>query len=228
MTDADPPTPLNGTVCGLPGAVSVIVAVATLLPLADGVNFRLTRQESPGLNVLGTLQVPVPPNGKSIAFAPVTVMALTLNGALPEFEMVKVETALVAPTVTVPKLMDVGLSVIAGVPPVPLRGIWCGLPEALSVSVMVADRAPAACGVKTTPGKEQLAPAVKVVTQLFEAEKSAAFAPEIVTVEMTSDAVPELVTVITTGELEVLTGTAPKFTGDGLMVTAGTPAPTNT
>ena len=48
---------------------------------------------------------------------------------------------------TVPKLRLVGVNVIPIVPPVTVSGSWCGEPDALSLSVRFAVRAPAAEGV---------------------------------------------------------------------------------
>jgi hypothetical protein len=65
-----------------------------------------------------------------------------------------------------PNVMLTGDSVAIGAVPVPVSGMLCGLPEALSVTVIKPGRDPVAVGVKVTL-IEQLVPAARVVPQLF-------------------------------------------------------------
>ena len=93
-----------------------------------------------------------------------------------------------------PKLRLVGVKVTAGagVTPVPLKLTLCGLPEALSVIVTLALRAPLAEGVKVTL-IVQLDPAVSVlglIGQVFVWAKSPAFVPVKPILLMVKAAVP--------------------------------------
>jgi hypothetical protein len=68
-----------------------------------------------------------------------------------------------APSLTKPKFTLVGESF--AVVPVPLRGTFCGLPAALSVTLRAAERVPLAVGLKVTLIL-QLAPAAKELPQV--------------------------------------------------------------
>src|SRR5450432_1259936 len=76
--------------------------------------------------------------------------------------------ALVAPTVCEVNVRLVGLRAAEGptAVPVPVRLAVCGLPAALSVTVTVPVRVPAAVGVKVTL-MEQLAPAATELPQVL-------------------------------------------------------------
>jgi len=84
--------------------------------------------------------------------------------------------------------------------PVPDNAIVCGLPDALSVTVMTALREPDAAGVKVAP-IEHSALAAREVPQLFVTAKSAAFAPEAAMLVMDSAALPVFVSVTAWAEL---------------------------
>ena len=60
-----------------------------------------------------------------------------------------------------PNATFVGANVTADATPVPVRGTVCGLPEASSATLMLADLAPVAVGLKVTP-TPQLDPAFTV------------------------------------------------------------------
>src|ERR1700722_37767 len=81
--------------------------VAVRVPVAVGVNFALYVQLAPGASVL-LLQVPLPPQLKSPAESESLVI---VNEAFPVLVKVLSRTALVWPTVTLPKLMLVGFNV---------------------------------------------------------------------------------------------------------------------
>ena len=103
------------------------------------------------------------------------------------------------PTTLLPKARLVGESVIAGAgaTPVPASVIVCGLPGALSLTVTLAARDPAALGVNVTE-IVQLLPGARVVGasgQSLSCAKSAASAPPSPMLEMSSGAAPELVRV---------------------------------
>ena len=100
---------------------------------------------------------------------------------------VTVSAALVVPTFWPLKVSEVGETLGGTEPaPVPLRLAVCGLLAALSVTVSIALRAPAAVGVNVT-SMEQLAPAARVVPQLFVWAKSPLLVPVIEILEILTD-----------------------------------------
>ena len=103
---------------------------------------------------------------KSPALAPVIVMLVMVNEAVPVLLRVIAVPAVVVPRETVPKAADVGASVTMGAVPVPLKPAVCGLPEALSVMATEALRAPVAVGENVTL-IEQLPPAATLVPQVL-------------------------------------------------------------
>jgi hypothetical protein len=96
----------------------------------------------------------------------------------------------------VPKATLFGARVAAAVPPEPLRGTVCEPLEALSVKVRLAPSAPLMLGVNVVL-VVQLAPAARLVPQVFVWLKSAAFVPVTVMPVMESVALPEFVRVTT-------------------------------
>ena len=106
----------------------------------------------------------------------------------------------------------------------PLRLMVCGLPEALSVMLMVATRAPVVVGVKVTL-KTQVAFGASVVTQLagvVEEAKSPGLVPPRLIALMVSGPVPVLVSVTVWAALVVPTKRLPKLRLVlGVKVTAG-------
>src|SRR5579859_5763391 len=81
---------------------------------------------------------------------PVAVTELTVKVALPELVSITVLTVL-EPMSSLPKEMLAGDRVTAGAElPVPARATDCGLPAPLEVTVIAADRLPAAAGLKVT------------------------------------------------------------------------------
>ena len=83
----------------------------------------------------------------------------------------------------------------SGDPPVPEIATDCGLPAALSAIETEALRDPEAVGVNVTL-MAQLAPAARVLPQVFVCAKSPAFAPVMLMLLMVSSAEPLLVSVI--------------------------------
>lgn len=75
------------------------------MPAAEGVNFSLSVQDCPGFKTRLGEHVPIPPPGKSPAFAPVIEPLMIVNGTFPVLVKVPTKIALVEPTGTVPKLM---------------------------------------------------------------------------------------------------------------------------
>ena len=103
--------------------------------------------------------------------------------------------------------------------PVPDKAMTCGLPGALLVMVMLPARAATVSGVKVMAILQVLAAASGGMSsgQVVVKPKS----PLAVILEMTSPAVPLLVSVTVLGGLVVLTVRAPKATVAGVSVTAG-------
>ena len=99
-----------------------------------------------------------------------------------------------------PKVKVVGAKLALDAAPVPVRLTVCGLPVALSVTVIVPGRLPVTVGVKVTL-MEQLAPAATEVAQVL-VWAYGALATMLV---MVSDAVPELVSVTDCAALVVFT-----------------------
>ena len=142
-----------------------------------------------GLNVTTIVQFPgaatVPPlsgqvlalvRAKLLAFAPVIVMLLMVRGALPVFDSVTVLGALVVFTFCLLKVRLVGDRLAVDPTPVPdTPAVW-GLLLALSVTVNVALRDPAAVGVKVTL-IVQFPPAATLDPQLLVCPKSPGLAP---------------------------------------------------
>jgi hypothetical protein len=103
---------------------------------------------------------------KSVVSAPVIVMLVMVKVAVPVLLRVIAVPAVVVPSATTPKGIDVGDSVATGPVPVPVKGADWGLPEALSVMVTAALRAPVAVGLNVTL-MVQLAPAATLVPQVL-------------------------------------------------------------
>jgi hypothetical protein len=95
--DGATPVPLSATACGLPGALSVIVTEAVLVPAAVGVKVAEIVQLAPGASVLG-LSGQLLSWTKSPALAPLTPMLVITSGAFPEFTRVELWAALEVPT----------------------------------------------------------------------------------------------------------------------------------
>ena len=92
--------------------------------------------------------------------------------------------------------------------PVPERLMDCGLPEALSATMMDAVRLPLAVGVNVTV-IAQLAPAATELGQLLVWAKSPAFDPPMETLEIARAALPELLRVTSWAALVVPTDWLP-------------------
>jgi hypothetical protein len=123
-------------------------------------------------------------------------MLLTIRVPVPVLLSVTVCGELFAPIAWGPKLRLVIDQLATGNVPVPLKGTTWGLPEALSVSCIVADLAPTALGENATEIL-QLPPATKLLPQLFDTTgaKSRCSAPAIMILVKVSVAVPVLVKV---------------------------------
>ena len=138
------------------------------VPVARGLKNTLIVQLLPGARL-------VPQCGflwKSLQFVPEVAKpkgSRKLAATVPILVSVTVCEALVAPTVTLPKLSEAGdnCKMMLPVPlPVPLRSSLCGLPVALSKMVTALDFTPVEVGVKIALIVHE-APAAKVVGQLL-------------------------------------------------------------
>ena len=122
-----------------------------------------------------------------------------LSAALPEFVRVIAFGALVVPTAWLPKLRLVGEKLTPAATPVPDRATVCGLPVALSVTVIVPGWLPVAVGVNVTL-IAQFAPAATDAPHVLVCPYCA-LATMLV---MLSAAVPEFVSVTLCAALVVL------------------------
>ena len=169
--------------------MSLRVSVADSAPFRLGLKVTLIVQLALAASALEQLFV----WGKSLAFAPPTLIPEMPSGPGPLFESVTACAVVVVPTATLPKPRVEGAAVAVGETPVPVREAVCGLPAALSVTVRKPARAPPAVGVNVTL-IVQVAPAAiafGAIGQLFAWAKS----PLVVTELMTSGPVPEFVTI---------------------------------
>jgi len=142
-----PPVPVNGTTCGLSGALVVKVSEPVRSPEALGVNVTQTSQPYPGD------KDGFPQKSFSVK-SPVTATLEILREAVPALVIFTSTVEPVAPTAAEAKLTLVGVRTTVEGPeepePVPLRLNECGLPAALSVIVTDAVRVPVAVGLKVT------------------------------------------------------------------------------
>src|SRR5579863_7919188 len=128
-------------------------------------------------------------------------MLVMLSVAVPELVSVTLFAKLVVPTDLVPQARLVVDRVTAGVPPdvpVPVRFTTCGLPLALSVTVIWPACVPVAVGVNVTL-MVQFPPAATEVLQVLVSAYCALAAMLL----MLSEAVPELVRVTVCAALVV-------------------------
>lgn len=167
------PVPVSANVCGLPEALSVTDNVPVRAPTALGVNVTLMVQLVPAARLMPQVSVS--------AKSPVAVMLVMLADPLPVLVAVATWTALVIPTVSLPKASRVGDKLTrgalkGGVVPVPDKVTNSGLLAALSENWSEAERVPVAVGVKVTV-IVQLDPAARFVSQLLIWAKSVLLVP---------------------------------------------------
>jgi hypothetical protein len=169
-----------------------------------------------GVKVTATVQVPAAATGLDVeqvvpevamAKGPEVAIAVKLRLASPVLVTATVCAGLVAPAGWLAKfrLVVPRLTTGDGVP-VPLKFTTCGLPLALSVSVRLPERLPAAVGVKVTlitqfPLAATGAPVPQVVPLAATAKS-----PVAAMLVKVKDAVPLLVTVTALAALVVPTG----------------------
>jgi hypothetical protein len=145
------PVPLTATLCGLPAALSLTAILAARVPVADGAKLTLIEQVAFTASVEGEMGQSVV-IVKSPACAPAAAMLEIASGAVPVFFNVDDCAAPVVPTSCEPKprLVGVRLTAGAGVVPVPVSAMLCGLAAASSVTLTLAGRLPAAVGRNAT------------------------------------------------------------------------------
>jgi hypothetical protein len=101
-----------------------------------------------------------------------------MSGAVPELVTVTLCAELVVVMSWPAKVRLFAESVTAGATPAPVSEMFCGLPDALSVTDSEAFRAPVAVGLNVMP-MVQLAPATTLAPQVLVCEKSPLFVPAI-------------------------------------------------
>ena len=218
--------PLNATVCGLAGALSLNDRVAVRRFLLVGVYVTLTLQVAAGAR-------PTPPIGQVFAkmanspgFEPPIEMLLKMRFEPPVLVTVTVCGVLVVPRVTVPKFSEVGDKLMPAAPtPVPVIGTDCGLAGSEEVMTSVDLSGPSMDGLNRTL-RLQLRPALRVLLQLLETKKSAAFGPTSVVLMIVMLVVPTLVSVRVREVLVVPITWFPNASVAGLMASA-VPRPDN-
>ena len=146
-----------------------------------------------------------------------------VTGADPVLRTVAAWAALGVPARWLPKASGLGVSVSARTAPVPVSGMLCGLPGALSFRTSAALRAPPAAGLNDTDTVHE-APAASVAGpsgQVVVWAKSPAFVPENPIELIVSGPLPELRTVSGCAALVLPTGWAAKPRLEGVVETAG-------
>jgi len=207
------PVPVKLTSAGLEGSESSTRSVAARVPVAVGLNLIAIVQLPFAVNVAPQLFV----WEKSPGFVPVIVIPEIVSVPGPTFVRITLLAELAVPTVFMPKLMLVGLTLT--MVPVPLRETVCGLLGASSAKVSAAVRAPAACGVNCT-FTVHVAPAASVAVQFFDGiAKSAAFGPVMAIELMCRVAVPVFCTFTDWAVAVEKSSTIPKLIDVGLRFT---------
>lgn len=145
--------------------------------------------------------------------APVTVADEIVSEAVPPF-VIFTGVVFVLPSVTLPKLTEVGFAEISGCVPVPLREIVSGEPGALLVIETLPLPLPDEVGANSAV-KVVFAPALIVTGTVKPVMLKPV--PEALAAEIVTLAVPEFVKVITSVAL-LPTNTLPKLYVDGFAV----------
>ena len=212
---------VSETVCGEAGASSDIVKLAACWPAAVGLKTSEIVQLAAGATAAAQLLV----NPNSEAFGPPRETEEMCSVALPELLTVSVCDALEVPCVVTGKDGEGGEKVTVGTTamPLPLKARLCGEPEALSETIRLAVRWPAAAGVKTTE-IVQLEAGATAVVQLLVKLKSEGLEPLMETEETVRGAFPELMMVNTSGVLGVPWFVEGNVSAVGEKVTAGAAA----
>jgi hypothetical protein len=187
LGDRSNPLPERLAVCGLPVALSAIEIAAARAPDAPALNTTLIVQFAEAATLVPQLSVSV----KSAAFAPVNVMPLTVSVVLLVLLSLMICAVLEVVITSSGNVNEVGESVAVGVPeaaPVPLSVAVCGLPLALSATLIEAVRPPLAVGLNVTL-MVHVPDAATLVPHVLVCEKSPTFAPAIETLLTVSEVV---------------------------------------
>jgi antitoxin (DNA-binding transcriptional repressor) of toxin-antitoxin stability system len=215
LTAGAVPTPLTIVVC-VP-ALSMTAILAVLAPVPLGVKITLMVQLEPAATLVPQVFV----CEKSLLLVPVTLMLVTLSAMLPSLASEIAWVPVEVPTGWFGKVRLAGDSAANAAVPVPLRFTFC-VPT-LSVRTNAAVLLPNVAGVNITL-TAQLAPASRLVPQVFVSEKSPTLGPVREMEVNERGAVPVFCTVSPSGALEMLTGWFPKDMLDAERLTAGATA----
>jgi len=203
------PMPARGSTCGESAALSVSVIEPVRVQIAVGAKVAEIVQLAPAAR--DAPQLLVCPNSALAA------MLVISSAVEPEFSKTTLLAALVVPTACLANMTFAGVNFTAGSVPVPLRPSFCGLPDALSLTVTVPVRDIAYAGVNVTV-KVQLAPAATVEPQLLFWAYSFALPDKLILLIVTV-VVPLFVSVAVCGALVVPIVCKPKGSEDGEIVT---------
>lgn len=195
-----------------------MVTLADREPVAVGVNVTLTVQLAPAATLVPQVFV----CAKSPGFVPVIEIPLIVS-LFPRLVSVKLCVLLVVPTLRLTKVSELRESDTA-VFPVPFSlTVW--LPVlASSAMVKVALIEPVVEGVNVTVNVHK-SPTPRVLPQLLFWVKAELFAPVMAMLEMSSVAVPVLVSVTVCGVLLVPTTWVPKYKDEADRVAPGLVVP---
>jgi hypothetical protein len=139
------PVPERATVCGLPGALSVILTEAVRLPVTKGLKVTLAVQSAPGASELLHPLL----RRKSAASGPVTLTLAIVKVALPVLVSVTLWEALAVPTACLPNVRPAALVATPGVaigvtdpppPPQEVNEMEKIMPAAARIAVVVRRR----------------------------------------------------------------------------------------
>src|SRR5579863_1413018 len=153
-------------------------SVADRVLWSFGVKTKLNVQLAPGFTLLPQLSV----SEKSLGSVPPMLLPVMLRVPGPVLVSVTTIGGLGLPINCTGKVTEVAESDTMGPPPpvpVPVMGSVCGLPGALSATLIEALRAPLPAGANVTV-IAQFAPALRLAGQLFVWAKSPEFGPVIV------------------------------------------------
>ncbi len=177
------------TVCGLPGALSLMLRVPVNVPAPFDENVTLIVQLAPMARLFPQLLV------CENLLEPLRLILLIRIGAVPVFCSVTDFVWLVLRGMF--QVSDVGDRFATGCTPVPVSDTVCGLVGSPSLMLRVAVRTPVVDGVNVTL-IEQLRPADRLppIGQLFACANELAFVPPMEMLLIVSGASPTLVSVI--------------------------------
>jgi hypothetical protein len=220
-----PPVPASATVCGDPATSSATLISAPYVATAAGLNVTPIVHVPPAATCPEHVFDAI---AKFPAFAPVSETPLMLIGTPPVLVSTVGCVAEVVPTSVPVNVSDAGANETApGAAPVPLNPTVCGVPAALSATLIDA------LSGATDPGLnvneiEQLAPAATVLPHVFAViAKLDVFAPVSVTPEIVSVDPPLLVSIVDFAAAVDPLATVPNdsVVGENVTAAAANPVP---